>query len=74
MLLEVAAALFQSREIFFRKRILRHAAVQLQRLDGGNENGEAGGKTRKAALDIEELFRAEVGAEACLCYHIIREL
>ena len=45
--------------------------VHLQRSNGGDNHRRAGFKTRLAALDVKELLRAEVSAEACFCHHIV---
>ena len=45
---------------------LRHAAVVLQRAHRGHDDHRVGIEARKAALDVEELLRAQVGAEAGL--------
>mmetsp|Transcript_8357 Transcript_8357/g.18238 ORF Transcript_8357/g.18238 Transcript_8357/m.18238 type:complete len:458 (+) Transcript_8357:488-1861(+) len=40
------------------------AAVHFERADGGHDNGAFGEEARGAALDVEEFFHADVGAEA----------
>ena len=43
-----------------------HAAMHLQRADGGDDHGGIRFQPRLAALDIEELLRPQIGAEAPL--------
>ena len=49
------------------------AAVELQRLDRRDDHHEIGENARRAALDVEKLFRAEVRAEARLGHDHIRK-
>ena len=59
--------------IFRGKRFAGHhlgpAAVHLEGADGGDQNHHLGDQARVAALDIKELFHADVRAEARLGDH-----
>ena len=46
--------------------VLRHAAVVLERADRGHHDHGVGLQAGQAALDVQELLRAQVGAEAGL--------
>ena len=74
MLQEVGQTLFQSHEVFVVKLGLGHTAVVLERTDSSDHDDCGGGKTREAALDVEELLRTEIRAEARFRHHIIRKL
>ena len=50
------------------------AAVVLQRADGGHDHHRVGLQARLAALDVEELLGAQVGAEAGLGHHVVGQL
>ena len=50
------------------------SAVPLQRLDGGDDDGDAGLQPAGAAGDVAELLHAEVGAEAGLEDDVVGEL
>ena len=63
---KVRQSLFQRREVFVFQFLLFQAAVQLQRPHRGHHHHRRGAQARHAALDVEELFRAEVRAEAGL--------
>ena len=52
---------------------LRHAAVVLQRAHRGHDDHRVGIEARKAALDVEELLRAQVGAEAGLRHAVVAQ-
>ncbi len=54
--------------------VLLDAAVHLQRADGGDQHHAVGLEPGLAALDVEEFFRAEIGAEAGFRHHIVGEL
>ena len=45
-----------------------------QRTDGGNQNHRRGVQVCHAALDIQELFSAQVSAKACFGHNVIRQL
>ena len=49
------------------------AAVAAQRADGGDQHHSGGTQTGEAALDVDELLRAQVRAEAGFCDHDIRQ-
>ena len=55
------------------KRILLDPAVELERADGCHDDRRLGLEPPEAALDVEELFRTEVGAEARLGEHDVAE-
>ena len=63
---QIRQALFQRGKIFLREVRLICAAVQFERLDGGDDHDAVGLDTRHAALRIEKFFRAEVCAESRL--------
>ena len=50
------------------------AAVILQRPHRGHDHRRARPQAGLAALDVDELLRAEVGAEAGLGHHVVRQL
>jgi hypothetical protein len=50
------------------------SAIHLQRPDRGDDDGGGRLQAGLAALDVEELFRAEIGAEAGLRHHVIGKL
>ena len=54
--------------------VLGDAAVHLERAHGGDDDGGCGIEAGLAALDVEELLRAEVGAEAGLRHHVVAQL
>ena len=51
------------RSSFLRSAFL-HAAMHLERADGGDEHDAVGRQPGLAALDVEEFLGAEIGAEA----------
>ena len=55
------------------KPLLLNPAVHFQRTDGGDDNGRLGLEAGKAALDVEELLGAEIGAEPGLGQHDVAE-
>ncbi len=61
-------------EVLRTKRVLGDATVHLQRPDGGDDDGSGGCEAGLAAFDVEELFRAQIGAEAGLCNDVVGEL
>ena len=65
---------FQGLHILGGQIRLGHAAVVLERADGGNHHNAVGREAGQAALDVEELLRAEVGAEARFRDAVIAEL
>ena len=54
--------------------VLGDAAVHLQGADGGDDHGSGGLQAGLAALDVEELLRSQVGAEAGFGHHVVGEL
>ena len=52
---------------------LRDAAMHLQRPHGRDDHAGAGLQPRLAALDVQELLRAQIGAEARFRHHHIRK-
>jgi hypothetical protein len=72
--LEVRDALLQSAEILRIDLLQVGAAVILERADGRDEHHGRGTQPRLAALDVDELLRPEVGAEARLGHDVVREL
>ena len=53
---------------------LGHAAVAFQCPDSGYHHHGAGPQTRQTALDVQELFRAQICAEAGLGHSVIAQL
>ena len=53
-----------------RDHLGRRARVELERAYRAHEHGERGTQARGAALDVEELLAAHVGAESRLCKDI----
>jgi di/tripeptidase len=53
---------------------LLDAAVHLERADGGDDHRAGGLEAGLAALDVEELLGAEIGAEAGFGHHVVGEL
>ncbi len=73
VLLEVHDAAFNGRGVGRLEFLLVDAAVHLECADGGDDDDGAGLEAREAALDVEELLRAEVGAEARLGDGVVAE-
>ena len=61
------------RSSFFRSSFL-HAAMHLERADGGDQHHAIGRQAGLAALDVDEFLAAEIGAEAGFGHHIVGEL
>ena len=74
MALEVRHAGFQRLEVFLLQIFFLHAAVHLERADGGDDHDAVRREPGLAAFDVDELLRAEVGAEAGFGHDIIGEL
>ena len=72
--LEVRHAGFERLEVFLLEIVLLHAAVHLERADGGDDHRAVRLQAGLAHLDVEELLAAEVGAEAGFGHHIVGEL
>ena len=71
---EVDEALLQGFDVGLADFGERHAAVPLEGLGRGDEHHRGGGEARGAALDVEELFGAEVRAEARFRDGVVAEL
>ena len=74
MALQVGHAGFQRLEVFLLEVVLLDAAMHLERADGGDQHHAVGRQAGLAALDVEELLGAEIGAEAGFGHHIVGEL
>ena len=74
MALEIGAAIQHGRHVFLIEAVLLHAAVVLERADGSHQHHAVRVDARRAALDIDKLFRAQIGAEARLGHGIIAQL
>ena len=74
MAAEIGAALLHRFDVFRAEIVLLHPAIHLHGAHCRHDHGGGRLETGLAALDIEELFRAEIGAEACLGHHIVGEL
>ena len=70
---QVLNALFERRNILFCKLCLRHAAIVFQRTNRRDNDDAVRLEARQTALDVEELLRTEVGAEACFRNAVIAE-
>ena len=66
VLKQVGQAFFQGLQVFLIQVGLGRAAVVLEGADGGHHHHGGGGEPGQAALDIQKLFRPQVGAEAGL--------
>ena len=68
---------FRAREhrvhVFPCQRILLHAAVHLQRANRGHDHHRVGTQTRHAALDVQKLLRAQIGAKTGFRHGIVRQ-
>ena len=71
---EVGHAGFERLQVLGLRSSFGDAAVHLQRPDGRDDHGARGRQAGLAALDVEELLAAEVGAEAGLGHDIVGEL
>ena len=74
MPLEVGHAALECGQILLAQRVLGDAAVHLERAHGGDDHRRVGLEAGLAALDVEELLRPQVGAEAGLGDHVVAEL
>ena len=72
--LEIGDALLERAEILRVDLLQIAAAVVLQRADGRDDHHRRGTQSRLAALDVDELLGAEVGAEARLGHDVVGEL
>ena len=73
VLQQVRQARLQRLEVLLGEVGLGHAAVVLQRAHRGDDHHRVGLKTGEAALDVEELLRAQIGAEAGLGHAVVAE-
>ena len=71
---EVHDSLFEGFNVLLGEVGLCNAAVVLQRTDSRYQYGAVRLQSGAAALDVEELLCAEVGAESCLGDGVIRQL
>ena len=73
VLLQVFDALVERLDVRLAQFLQRHAAVQLQGADRGHDHHGVGLDAGLAALDVEELLRPEIGAEAGLGHGVVGE-
>ena len=71
---KVRQTALERREVLGPESVLLRAAVVLERAGRRDDHDRRGRQIRRAALDVEELFRAEVRAEAGLRDDVVREL
>ena len=71
---QVGQAGLQGGQVLLAQLGLGAAAVVLQGPDGGHQHHRVGLQARQAALDIQKLLRAQVGAEAGLGDHVVPHL
>ena len=74
MPIEVGEAALERRQILLAQGVLGDAAMHLERAHGGDDHRRLRGQAGLAALDVEELLGAEIGAEAGLGDHVVAEL
>ena len=74
MALQVGHAGFQRLQVLGLEVFLLDAAMHLERADGRHQHDGIGLQTGLAALDVDELLAAQVGAEARLGHHVVGEL
>ena len=72
--LQVGEAFFQRLQVLLRDGLEVGAAVVFNCANRRHDHGGRGPQARFAALDVDELLRAEVRAEAGFGDHVIREL
>ena len=70
---QVGQALLQGLQVLVVQLRLGHAAVVLQRPNGGHDDHGRGLQPRQAALDVQELLGAQVRAEARLGDGVVRQ-
>ena len=73
MLQQVGKARLKRLEVLLVELVFRHAAMVLERADRGHHDHGVGLQARQAALDVEELLRAQIGAEASLGDGVVAE-
>src|SRR5207244_2810252 len=71
---EICEALLQRLDILLLEIVLADPAMHLEGADGRDDDGDRGSEPRLAALDIEEFFCPEIGAETRFGHHIIGKL
>ena len=71
---EVGEALLERLDVLAPELLLGDAAVHLERADGRDDDRAVGLEAGLAALDVDELFGAEVRAEAGLGHDVVGEL
>ena len=69
--LQICNAFFQRREVFLVDLLEIRAAVKFEGADGCDDHHRGRPQSGLAALDVDELFCAEVGAEARLRHHVV---
>ena len=74
MMEQIGQALFQRVQILVVQLGLGHAAVAFQCPDSGYHHHGTGPQARQTALDVQELFRAQIRAEAGLSHSVIAQL
>ena len=74
VLQQVGQALFQSLQVLAVQLGLGHAAVILQRADGGHDDHGVGVEAAGTALDVQELLSAQIGGKAGLGNGVLAEL
>ena len=74
MLEQVGQAPLQGLQVFRPQLRLGHAAVVFQGLHRGHDHHRAGVQSGGAALDVQELLRPQIRAEARLGDHVVRQL
>ena len=71
--LQICDALVERGEVFLVDFLQIRAAVKFQGANGRNDHDGGRPQTGLAALDVDELLRAQIGAEARLGHHVIGE-
>ena len=71
---EIGQTLAHRLEVLLAEALLGDAAVHLERADGRDDHRGVGGEAGLAALDVEELLGAEIGAEAGFRDHVVAQL
>ena len=74
MLEKVGKTFLKGFKVLRAKVCLSNAAIVLKASDCGNYDHRVGTKAGHTALDVQELLRAEVSTESCLCDSVIRKL
>ena len=74
MALQIGHAGFERLEVLVLEVLFLDAAMHLQRADGGDQHRAVRRDAGLAALDVEELLAAEVGAEAGFGHDVVGEL